>query len=160
MKPILNLPGAADPAAVAELVRELKLPEPIATILVNRGYVAPEAAKSFLRPRLGDLHDPWSLDGVSAAVERVSAAIDDGEFILVHGDYDVDGICSSAMTVRALRELGAKIGAFVPNRLRDGYDFGPAGVAAAVERKAACVLTCDCGTTAHQAIAEARATFL
>ena len=157
MKPILNLPGAAEPAAVEELVRELKLPETIATILVNRGYVAPEAAKSFLRPRLGDLHDPWSLDGVSAAVERISAAIDDGEFILVHGDYDVDGICSSAMTVRALRELGAKIDAFVPNRLRDGYDFGPAGVAAAVERKAACVLTCDCGTTAHQAIAEARA---
>lgn len=156
MRSVLHLPKRADPASVEALVAELELPEPIASILVNRGYDTPPAAKGFLRPRLADLHDPWSMPGISEAVDRLSAAIDARELVLVHGDYDVDGVCSSALMVRAFRGLGGRAEAFVPHRLRDGYDFGPAGLAAAIEKKAACVLTCDCGTTAHGPIAEAR----
>ncbi|NIR42863.1 MAG: single-stranded-DNA-specific exonuclease RecJ, partial [Gemmatimonadetes bacterium] len=96
-----------------------------------------------------------SMAGMDRAVERLTRAIDDGECILVHGDYDVDGVCGSAMLTRALRELGAGVEAFVPHRLRDGYDFGPAGLARAVEVGASLVLTCDCGITAHETVAAA-----
>lgn len=156
MKSILGQPTPVEPAAVAELVAELKLPEAIAAILVRRGYADPAAAKAFLRPHLEGLHDPWMLPDMEKAVDRVSAAIDDGEPILVHGDYDVDGVCGTTLLTRALRELGARVEPFVPNRLEHGYDFGPAGLAAALERKCGLVLTCDCGISAHETVAAAR----
>ena len=156
MKSVLSLPEPVDPAAVGALVRELQLPEPIAGILVRRGCSAPESAKAFLRPQLQNLHDPWAMADMVKAVARISAAIDSQERLLVHGDYDVDGVCGSTLLVRALRELGARVDAFVPNRLKHGYDFGPAGLAAAVELGSRCVLTCDCGIMAHETVEAAR----
>ncbi len=156
MKAVIGLPPPLDSGAVNALVTQLKLPEAIAGILVQRGYAEPESAKAFLRPRLQNLHDPWSMADMAKAVDRISAAIDAGELILVHGDYDVDGVCGSAMLARALRELGARVEVFVPNRLQDGYDFGPAGLAAAATLASRCVLTCDCGTMAHETIVAAR----
>jgi single-stranded-DNA-specific exonuclease len=153
---IVKPPAPVDRSAVESLVAELKLPEPIAAVLVRRGYVEPGLAKAFLRPRLGDLLDPWAMADMARAVDRISAAIDDGELILVHGDYDVDGVCGSALLARALRALDAKVEVFIPHRIRDGYDFGPAGLEAAERLGARCVLTCDCGITAHETIAAAR----
>lgn len=155
MRPVLALPKAADAAAVETLVAQLKLPEPIAAILARRGYGTPDLAKSFLRPQLQELHDPWSMADMERAVHRISQAIDAQELILAHGDYDVDGVCGSALLVRALRELGARVEAFVPNRLAHGYDFGPAGLARARDAGAGCVLTCDCGIMAHATVAAA-----
>jgi single-stranded-DNA-specific exonuclease len=152
---MLALPELADVAAVETLIAQLKLPEPIAAILARRGYDTPELAKSFLRPQLGALHDPWSMADMEPAVRRISRAIDDRELILVHGDYDVDGVCGSTLLVRALRELGGRTEAFVPNRLAHGYDFGPAGLERALEVGAGCVLTCDCGIMAHATVAAA-----
>jgi len=152
---VLALPKPADAAAVSSLVTALKLPAPIAAILSRRGYETPETAKAFLRPQLQNLHDPWSMADMEKAVDRISLCIDTGELLLVHGDYDVDGVCGSALLVRALRELGARVEAFVPNRLAHGYDFGPAGLARAVEAGAKCVLTCDCGIMAHATVAAA-----
>ena len=117
MRAILQIPDAADAAIVSQLVTELHLPRPIAAILAQRGYDSPSRAKAFLRPRLADLHDPSSMPGIATAVDRLSAAIDAGDLILVHGDYDVDGVCSSAMVVRAVRELGGRAEAVVPHRL-------------------------------------------
>lgn len=151
----LGRPVDVEPAAVATLVSELELPEAIAAILVRRGYADPAAAKDFLRPRLEDLHDPWTLPDMEPAVERISSAIDHGESILVHGDYDVDGVCGTTLLTRALRELGARVEPFVPNRLEHGYDFGPAGLGAASARKCSLVLTCDCGIAAHETVAAA-----
>ncbi len=156
MRPVLTLPEPVDPAAVAALVTELQLPEPIAAILVRRGYDEPLAARAFLRPELQNLHDPWLMAGMDEAVNRISAAVDSKETILVHGDYDVDGVCGSTVLVRALRELGANVEVFVPNRLKHGYDFGPAGLAAAKESGSRCVLTCDCGIMAHETVEAAR----
>jgi single-stranded-DNA-specific exonuclease len=135
---------------------QLGVPEPVAAILIQRGYAEPEAAKAFLRPRLGALRDPWSMADMEVAVDRVAAAIDAGELILAHGDYDVDGVCGTSLLVRALRDLGARVEPFVPHRLRDGYDFGAAGLARAVELGSRLVLTCDCGVAAHATIAAAR----
>ncbi|UCF18965.1 MAG: single-stranded-DNA-specific exonuclease RecJ [Gemmatimonadota bacterium] len=156
MRARLGQPATVEPAVVQALVRQLQLPEALAAILARRGYRDPEAAKTFLRPQLAGLLDPWSLDDMEVAVERVSTAIDAGETVLVHGDYDVDGVCGSAMLVRALRELGAHVDAFVPNRLKDGYDFGPAGLDVARRAQASLVITCDCGIVAYETIAQAR----
>lgn len=156
MKPIYKLPESVDPQRVRELSRALSLPEQIAAILVRRGYDEPAAARDFLRPRLAGLHDPWLLSGMAEAVDRLERAIDRGELILVHGDYDVDGVCGVALLVRAFRELGARVEPFVPNRLKDGYDFGSAGLGAAKDLGAGLVLTCDCGISARKTVAEAR----
>ncbi len=156
MKPVISLPAAVDPAAVEALVTQLKLPEAVAAVLIRRGYGEPESAKGFLRPQLKDLHDPWSMADMTKAADRIVSAIERREPILVHGDYDVDGVCGTTLLVRALRELGALAEAFVPNRLKDGYDFGPAGLAVAAERNCRVILTVDCGIVAHPTIAAAQ----
>jgi single-stranded-DNA-specific exonuclease len=117
--------------------------------VASRGYADPEDAKRFLRPRLEQLRAPSELMDLDRAVERTSRAIDAGETILVHGDYDVDGMCSTTLMVRTLRALGGHAVPFIPQRLRDGYDLTDAGVRAAREAGATLVITCDCGTSAH-----------
>lgn len=145
-----------DPEAVGRLVAELRLPEPLCALLAVRGLGDPEAAKAFLRPRLEHLHPPELLADIQPAVERLGRAMESGETILVHGDYDVDGACATALYTRWLRELGARAVPFVPHRLRDGYDLGPAGLAAARAAGASLVLTADCGITAEEAVVQAR----
>ena len=146
-----------DQAMVRELAATLNLPLPLAGILVQRGYGAPEAARRFLRPSLAELSDPLALTDMARAVELIVAAVRNGAPILVHGDFDVDGQCASALLTRALRLAGGNATAFVPHRLRDGYDFGPAGLAKALEIGAGLVITCDCGITAVESVAAAKA---
>jgi len=125
--------------------------------LVQRGHATPAAARSFLRPDLASLSDPFSLAGMARAVEAITAAVAAGDTILVHGDYDVDGQCATALLVRTLQAAGADAHGFVPDRMRDGYDFGPAGLAEAERCGARLIVTCDCGITAVEAVAAARA---
>jgi single-stranded-DNA-specific exonuclease len=120
-----------------------------------RGLGDEAVARHFLRPRLDQILDPFGLMGLDAAVERIVTALERRETILVHGDYDVDGICATALYTRALRGLGARVEPFVPNRLSDGYDLGPAGIAAARRVGATLILTGDCGIVAHEAITQA-----
>ena len=148
------LPAPADELAVGRLAEELKLPPAICRLLVARGLSAPESAKGFLRPRMEQLRAPDVLFDVDRAVERIIRAIRGGETILVHGDYDVDGICSTSLMTRALRAFGGRVVPFIPHRISDGYDLGAAGVRAAREAGATLVITCDCGTSAHVPVAE------
>jgi single-stranded-DNA-specific exonuclease len=143
------------PEAVARLVRELRLPAPLCRLLVARGQGDPAAARAFLRPSLTALHDPSTLADLDRAVQRLGLAIDRGETVLVHGDYDVDGICAAALYTRVLRRLGARVVPFVPHRLRDGYDLGATGLRRAAEADARVILTADCGIVAHEAVAAA-----
>lgn len=149
--------GKATGDAVAALSHTLRLPEPLCRLLAARGFDEESAAKQFLRPRLDQLHDPFGLAGMDDAVARLDAALRRGETILVHGDYDVDGICATALYTRVLRSLGGRAEPFVPRRLSDGYDLGPSGVRAAREIGASLILTGDCGIVAHEAVLEARA---
>jgi len=151
------LPTEPDSALVARLQDELHLPAAICRLLAARGFVVPADAKSYLRPRLDQLHDPSCLADLDRAVERLVRALRDGETILVHGDYDVDGICSTTVMVRTLAALGGNPIPFIPSRLTDGYDLTDAGVRAARERGATVVVTCDCGTSALAPIAELQA---
>jgi single-stranded-DNA-specific exonuclease len=155
--PRWSLVAPADPAATQALAGALRIPAPLAALLVQRGFTAPEVARAFLRPELERLSDPADWAGMNVAVDLIVSAVRAGRGILVHGDYDVDGQCAAAMLTRILREAGAAVHAFVPHRLRDGYDFGPAGLAEAQRVGAGLIITCDCGITAGPAVAAARA---
>jgi single-stranded-DNA-specific exonuclease len=146
-----------DPAVVDRLAGALGIPAPLAALLVQRGQATEADARAFLRPAVTGLSDPGALAGMSEAVEAIAAAVRAGGTILVHGDYDVDGQCATALLTRALRAAGADVVGFVPHRLRDGYDFGPAGLAAAQQAGASLVVTCDCGITAVDTVRAARA---
>jgi single-stranded-DNA-specific exonuclease len=143
-----------DPAAVAALASKLQIPDEIANLLLIRHVSDPEQAKRFLRPRRDQLHDALLMKGAEKAIERLARAATDGETVVVHGDYDVDGICSTTILTRVLREFGAHAIPFIPRRLEDGYDLSGAGVRAAVDAHASVVVTCDCGTSAVEPIGE------
>ena len=149
------MPTPVDPAAIAALAAELHLPPLVCELLCRRGYLDVDPAKRYLRPRLDQLHDPERLLGLPVAVERLARAINDGETVLVHGDYDVDGICSTTILVRTIRALGGRVVPFIPRRLEDGYDLTMAGVRAAIAEKARVIITCDCGTSAREPVAAA-----
>jgi single-stranded-DNA-specific exonuclease len=151
------LPEEPDGTVVQRLREELRLPSAICRLLAARGFGAPDHAKTYLRPRLEHLHDPNCLMDLDRAVDRLVRALRAGETILVHGDYDVDGICSTTLLVRTLTALGGTAVPFIPSRLQDGYDLTAAGVRAARERGATLVVTCDCGTSAIGPITELQA---
>jgi single-stranded-DNA-specific exonuclease len=151
------LPTEPDPALVERLQEELHLPRAICRLLALRGYSVPDDAKTYLRPRLDQLHEPNCLTDLDRAVERITRALRESETILVHGDYDVDGMCSTTLMVRAIRALGGNVIPFIPRRLEDGYDLTDAGVRAAKANGAKLVITCDCGTSAHGPIATLQA---
>jgi single-stranded-DNA-specific exonuclease len=148
-------PALPDPTLVDRIARELRLPPALCRLLVHRGYGEPAAVREFLRPHLGQIHPPLGMAGMAEAVERIVRAIRGGETILVHGDYDVDGICSTAVFVRSLRMMGAQAEPFVPHRLQDGYDLSEAGIRAARAIGAGLILTGDCGIVAHEAVRRA-----
>lgn len=106
---------------------------------------------------MAQLHDPVLLLDLDRAVERLVRAIGGGETILIHGDYDVDGICSTTLLTCALRQLGGRPVPFIPRRLEDGYDLSAAGVRGAREAGATLVVTCDCGTSAHLPVQDLQA---
>lgn len=146
-----------DDGAVARLAAALQVPPLLAALLVQRGVGSAPEARDFLRPDLEALPDPLTLAGMSRAVEAIADAVRAGRTILVHGDYDVDGQCATVLLTRVLRQAGVRVEPFVPHRLRDGYDFGPAGLARAREVGAGLIVTCDCGITAVDTVAAAQA---
>jgi single-stranded-DNA-specific exonuclease RecJ len=143
-------------AEVAELVTALEVSEVTASVLVRRGYGDPEQARAFLAAA-GPGHDPLLLGDVAAARELVRGAIAAGKRICVHGDYDVDGICATALAVASLRELGADVGWHLPSRFEEGYGVSSGTLARLVEEGCGLVLTADCGISAVEEIADARA---
>ena len=146
------LPSAPNRALVSTLAEALHLPDHVCRLLLARGHSAAESAKRFLRPRLEHLHAPGSMLDLDRAVERLATAVQQRETILVHGDYDVDGMCSTTLLTRAIRGFGGVAVPFIPRRIEDGYDLGDAGVRAAREAGARVVVTCDCGTSALGAV--------
>ena len=147
------LPKAPDEEAVHALMTALSLPEIVCRLLLIRGYVTADEAKLFLRPKLDRLHDPFGFLSMDKAVARLARAVREKELIFIHGDYDVDGICSTTILTRVIRGLGGKAMPFIPRRIEDGYDLSDAGVDAAMAASAKVVVTCDCGTGAVAPIA-------
>ncbi|HEY2317142.1 MAG TPA: single-stranded-DNA-specific exonuclease RecJ [Solirubrobacteraceae bacterium] len=154
IRPRLEVPPYRVADALA-LERELGVGHVLAQILVRRGLADPEAARRFLNA--GEAHDPHAFAGIDHAVSLIRRHIAAGGRIIVHGDYDVDGVCATAIMLRALRTLGADVGWFLPSRLEDGYGLAAATVARLAQRGTALIVCVDCGITAVEEVAAARA---
>ena len=139
-----------------ELARELAVSETTARVLVRRGYGDAATARAFLAG-LDPGHDPGLLGDMGAACERISAAIASKERICVHGDYDADGICATALAVLVLRELGADVSWHLPSRFEEGYGVSGETLDRLAEDGCRLVLTVDCGITAVAEVARAKA---
>jgi single-stranded-DNA-specific exonuclease len=148
------LPG--DIQAEARLQIELGAHPIVARLLAQRGLTTPEAADRFLNPTLDRLHDPFLLPDVEAACDRLKRALANREKILVHGDYDGDGLTSAALWTRVLRKLEADVSVFVPHRKRDGYDMRVPIVEQARQDGVSLIVTTDCGIQRIEEVEHAR----
>ena len=140
-----------DDADVARLQAELRVSPVIARLLAIRGHCEPERAARFLKPSLSHLLDPWLLTDLGKAVDRLLEAVARRERIVVHGDYDVDGVTATVILRRALELLGADVTHFIPERLRDGYGLQPATIDRLHAEGAMVIVSVDCGIRAPEA---------
>ncbi len=142
------------PADVLGLRRELGVSGALAQVLVRRGMAEPARARAFLAGR--EEHPPEAFAGIGEAVEVVLRHVALGTRITIHGDYDVDGICSTAVLVRALRGLGADVDSYLPDRAGDGYGLNAATVRRLAARGTRLLVTVDCAVTAVGEVAIAK----
>jgi len=140
-------------ADVASLRRELGVSAALAQVLVRRGLADPAAAQAFLTG--SEEHDPAAFAGIDQAIEPILRHVRAGTLITIHGDYDVDGICSTAILVRALRALGANVDWYLPDRASDGYGLNPDTVARLSARGTRLLVTADSAITAVEEVAGA-----
>ncbi|HEY3758522.1 MAG TPA: single-stranded-DNA-specific exonuclease RecJ [Solirubrobacteraceae bacterium] len=131
---------------VARLCRELDVSGALAQILVRRGFAEPEQARRFLAA--DEQHPPSAFTGIDAAIAAILSHVRAHTRITVHGDYDVDGICSTAVLIRVLRALGADVDWYLPDRARDGYGLNPETVRRLALRGTRLLVTVDCAITA------------
>jgi single-stranded-DNA-specific exonuclease len=148
-----------DPRRASALACELGVTDATASVLLRRGYDEAAAAAAFLAGEPPG-HDPFLLGAMDVAVERIRAAVARSTRICVHGDYDVDGICATALAVLVLRELGADVTWHLPSRFEEGYGVAGPTLTRLAEEGVGLVLTVDCGITAVEEIAAARASGL
>jgi single-stranded-DNA-specific exonuclease len=127
-----------------------------ARVLINRGIKTPGDIADFLNPGLTNLSDPFELPDMKTAVERIKIAQRRNERILVHGDYDTDGLTATAILVQALKSAGVDANYFIPNRMSDGYGFNPPAVALAKKIGARIIVTVDCGIASFEAARSAK----
>ena len=143
------------PAAAEALVAALGIHRVTAETLVRRGNATPAQARAFL-DQDGPSHDPLLLGDMGAACDRIERAIATGERVCVHGDYDADGICATALAVLVLRGLGADVEWHLPSRFEEGYGLALETVERLADGGAGILLTVDCGITAVGPVARAR----
>ena len=138
---------------VLRISKEYKLPPVIATVLLNRDI---KDVEEYLSPEIDQLKDPFLMKGMEQAVERIVLAIDRGEKITVYGDYDVDGITSTAALVKFLTEHRAAVDYYIPDRLREGYGINCDALDRIAETGTGLLITVDCGITAVSEIEHAK----
>ncbi len=134
--------------AVARFSQKAAIPPLPALILWKRGYRDSQAVEHFLNPSLEHLHDPFRMPDMNRAVERLIMAREKNEKILIHGDYDVDGITAAALMIRGLGRLGIDSQPYLPHRLNDGYGLSEKSIQVAHQSASNLILTVDCGITA------------
>ena len=141
----------ADPQHVQRLALETNLPLWMARLLAVRGIERGEQAQKFLSPSLQDLYDPYRMTGLRAAVERLNAAIERGETVLIYGDYDVDGTTAIVILKTALELCGGKVDYHVPHRIREGYGMRDEVIEQAADRGIRLIISVDTGIRAFAA---------
>ena len=153
---IWKLREGADAENVRQLSSELGVDPVLAELLVQRGVHTFEQARSFFRPSLDDLHDPFLMTDMDKAVERVHKAVTSGEKILVYGDYDVDGTTAVSVVYTFLRRLTRQLDFYVPERYDEGYGVSYKGIDWAHENGVGLIITLDCGIKANEKVEYAR----
>ncbi len=143
------------PRDVAALRRELSVSDALAQALVRRGLGEPSLARSFLDA--SEEHDPGAFAGISDAVASIARHIDERRRITVHGDYDADGVCSTAVLVTALRRLGADVDWYLPDRAGDGYGLSADTIRRLAARGTSLLVSVDCGIGAVEEVEAALA---
>jgi single-stranded-DNA-specific exonuclease len=138
---------------VAEIeIKGKKIPLPIVRILRNRGYDTTEKIEQYFTPSLTYLYDPFSINDMEKAIDRILKALHDREKISVHGDYDTDGITGTALVVNNLKKLGIDVEYYIPHRLIEGYGLSMGGIERAIKNGCTVIITIDCGITAVREI--------
>lgn len=141
--------GECEPETLSQM---LGVPPLLARLLSNRGICKKEAVKEFLTPSLSRLHDPFLMRDMERAASRILRAVEGGERIMIHGDYDADGVTSSALLYLALQRLGVKPLVYLPRRGVEGYGLSDAAVEWAAEKGVRLIITTDCGSGAHEEV--------
>ena len=146
----------ADAAKVSRLAAELGIDSVLADLLVKRGVETFEQARSFFRPSLEDLHDPFLMKDMDIAVQRVRDAITGGQRILVYGDYDVDGTTAVSLVYSFLRRFTPEVDFYIPDRHSEGYGLSMKGIDYAAGSGVKLIITLDCGIKAIEKVEYAR----
>ena len=131
-----------------EIAASLHLTLPTAALLCSRGYTTPSAARSFLTKETEQFHDPFALPDMKKAACRILESVEKREKIVIYGDYDVDGVTSVSSLLLYLRECGADVSYYIPNRVGEGYGMSPSSVQKLAEGGANLIVTVDTGITA------------
>ncbi len=142
------VPDKVDPNVISHISQEFHLHPLIATVLYNRSIRSDQQISHFFNDTLDDLFDPFLLDNMDIAVNRIISSLQSGEKIMIYGDYDVDGVTSVSILYDSLFRLGGKVMFYIPDRFDDGYGLSEIGIKKAKERDASLIVTVDCGTTA------------
>jgi len=144
----------AQPALVAHLATHTGVSPLLAQCLLNRGHSEPACVLNFLQPRLKQLADPMLLPNIDRAVDRLLCARESGERVVIFGDYDVDGVTSTALLIEVMQVLGWKVDYYLPHRLEEGYGLSQEGVEnCLVKFNTTLLLAVDCGSTATTTMA-------
>ncbi|MFH1422248.1 MAG: single-stranded-DNA-specific exonuclease RecJ, partial [Planctomycetota bacterium] len=139
-----------------EIAKNIRISMPLAQILFNRGITNAEDGRQFLSPRLDDLGSPFSFNHMEKAVQRIMRAVRKQEKVLIHGDYDVDGMTAVVIVYNLLRLLGCPCEYYIPDRLTEGYGIRPKKIIDAYEKGFSLIITVDCGITSSTEITLAK----
>jgi single-stranded-DNA-specific exonuclease len=145
-----------DSEKVISLQQSLKIHRAICKILVQRKIETFDQAKAFYRPQLSELHDPWLMKDMDKAVDRITNAVENGEKILIYGDYDVDGTTAVACMYQFLSKIHSNLDFYIPHRYREGYGISKAGVDFAKEKGFSLIISLDCGVKSVDLVAYAK----
>ncbi len=146
----------ADAAKVSRLAAELGIDSVLADLLVRRGVATFAQARSFFRPSLDNLHDPFLMKDMDIAVQRVRDAITSGQKILVYGDYDVDGTTAVSLVYSFIKRFTPEVDFYIPDRYDEGYGLSAKGIDYAAKMGVNLIITLDCGIKAIEKVKYAR----
>ncbi len=149
-------PDAATAAAEAKLAKEVGIHPALGKLLFERGICTEQEARHFFRPQLTGLHDPFLMDGMHKAVDRLNEAMGRKERVLVYGDYDVDGCTAVALVYKFLQQFYSNIDFYIPDRYEEGYGISKKGVDFAAQTGVGLIIVLDCGIKAVEEIAYAK----
>lgn len=153
---IYEAPSPERAAAASQLARELSLHPTLGKLLLDRGFTIAAEAYRFFRPQLTELHNPFLMDDMQAAVDRLNGAMGRKERIMVYGDYDVDGCTAVALVYKFLRQYYSNVDYYIPDRYDEGYGISRKGIDLAAMEGVSLIIVLDCGIKAVEEIAYAK----